>query len=413
MVFQLLHTFKMKILIIDSDVWMNKGGGGIVLGMVEVLEDILNEPDIVVQCNNPDACRRHLDWDGVTFHKVVPPYARNITQMLPTLLSTTKQIFQKNFSSVPLVGETTIKDIQDADLVLGAGGGYIGGDYYLSVLSAYRLWIAKQLGKPVAIGPNTVEPFEFGVLEYFTIKFLKSVDHIMAREHFTVNYLDDLGLGGKTSFVPDAVFNMRPDSSIKGKQLLSDEGVPNTQCIGVTVRDWHFKETNNPEYRRYEYIRSVSSLLEHISDCLNCHPVLVRQVHRDLNLSRTVARHSSLSSEEFTVITGKYTPRQIVSMMEEFELLIGTRLHSVLMSLVAGTATGAIGYGMKSEAIMDHLGFHDEVVPIGQVSPDDLKQMSTRLFENKGEYEQRTKSRIKEVRSDATNQWGIILGDLL
>jgi len=396
-----------NILLIDSSIWENKGGGGIILGMVNVLQNLFAQPEITVHCNNPDACETHLDWD-VEFKECYPAYPNDSSDIQPLARQTgsllTEAVFARAGISTPSDG---LADYTDADIVLGAGGGYIGGYNRGTPISLFRLWFAGKLGKPVLIGPNTVEPFGYEWLQSLSVPMLKSVDHIMSREQNTSAYLDSLSLGDITTAVPDAVFMMEQDESINGKTILQDETAADGPYAGVTVRDWHFNRSDKPAKRRREYLESVADTIDYLSEDCGYSVLVAQQEHRDLEISYTVS--GMAETDGVSVMEGQYTPSEIVGAYSAMDLLVGTRLHSVLMALVGGTPAIHISYGTKGVGIMSSLDFEDYVVDISEVTFSDLKSMIDDIIANHDKIADKVERQLSEKRAESMTEWERIM----
>jgi len=396
-----------NILLIDSSIWKNKGGGGIVLGMVNVLQDLFEEPEITVHCNEPELCDQHLNWD-VNFKKCYPVYPEKIAELTTVVKESGILLGETILNRISFLKYTdNFADYVDADIVLGAGGGYIGGYNRGTPISLFRLWFASQLGKPVILGPNTVEPFGYDWLQKVSIPLLKSVDHIMSREQYTTDYLDSLSFGNRTSSVPDAAFMMYNDSSIDGQEILNNESSESGPYAGVTVRDWHFNRTENPDKRRQEYLESVADTIDYLNEEYGYHVLIAQQVHRDLELSYTVS--GMAETDDVSVMEGHYTPTEMVSTYSELKLLVGTRLHSVLMAFVGGTPAVDISYGVKGHGIMSSLGLDEYVIDISDITFSQLSAMVDDVVINLSRMEKEIENKLSKKRQTTKSEWGRIL----
>jgi polysaccharide pyruvyl transferase WcaK-like protein len=391
------------ILLIDSSIWENKGGGGIILGMINILQDVFNQPKITVHCNDPGACEANLDWD-VEFKKCYPAYPENVRSIRPVAREIGSLCGEAALARTGLsMPSDEVKDYTDADIVFGAGGGYIGGYNRGTPVSLFRLWFASKLGKPVLIGPNTVEPFGYEWLKTLSVSMLKSVDHIMSREQNTTAYLDSLSLSDNTVGVPDAVFMMEQDETIDGEAIVQDETAESGPHAGVTVRDWHFNRSAEPAKQRQEYLESVADTIDYLSEECGYSVLVAQQEHRDLELSYTVS--GMAETNDVSVMEGEYTPSEIVGAYSAMDILIGTRLHSVLMAFVGGTPAVHISYGTKGVGIMSSFDFEDYVVDISEVTSATLRAMIDGIIENYNETVDNIERQLSKKRTESMSEW--------
>ena len=80
--------------------------------------------------------------------------------------------------------------------------------------------------------------------------------------------------------------------------------------------------------------------------------------------------------------------KNIMQQLKEVDILIGTRLHMSILSLIVGTPVFPIAYEFKTEELFSNLGLGKHVVSIDDISPELIVNQYThfiREIDNKRE----------------------------
>jgi colanic acid/amylovoran biosynthesis protein len=72
------------------------------------------------------------------------------------------------------------------------------------------------------------------------------------------------------------------------------------------------------------------------------------------------------------------SPQALKALYAELEVMIGTRMHANILSIISGTPVVAVAYEHKTAGIMNMLGLASFVVPIDQAS-ERLQAVTQRL----------------------------------
>jgi colanic acid/amylovoran biosynthesis protein WcaK/AmsJ len=266
-----------------------------------------------------------------------------------------------------------IRTLRASDAVVSVPGGY-----FLSPTALDAAWLnhwielslAVVLKRPTVLGPCSLGPFH-GPQRRLMRWLFERVDGIALREGESEAHVRGTGYRGPLIRTTDAGF---------GVDLLPPDGGPNAQTdrplIGVSVRWFHFAGSPDPAAAQRAYFQSVADAVSTlIGDAGRA--VFVPQVRAsaddDIAAAReVVALMPSALRARVSVKEENLTPYEAAALYANFDLLIGTRMHANIISMLVGTPAVAIAYEHKTTGIMTELGLDDLVVDIAECNTDAL-----------------------------------------
>jgi colanic acid/amylovoran biosynthesis protein len=232
-----------------------------------------------------------------------------------------------------------------ADLVVGCPGGYMNSFYGFShKLTVFRL--AKKLGKKTAIYAQS-----FGPLDQKGEADLKNgaeyLDVLMARDNRSMETLENLGLGNLTIRSNDAAFSLPPESP----QARSGR-------IAFSVRDWKFDARNQMKYEALVTSMAAELIkkgfaITFLSTCQG----IEGYVNDSATANRICGNLPAEIRTRVEVDTAYYNLDQLRKKLSEFELIVGTRLHMCILSLMSGVPAFNISYEFKGKELYDYIGW--------------------------------------------------------
>lgn len=273
----------------------------------------------------------------------------------------------------------TVRELSDADMVVGKGG-YIFVDRaglrgLLALwMTAFPLMLATRLGVPAVVHPTSVGPLREPLSRWLVRWILRRVDLILVRDPYSFSEALALGIGeDRIVLVPDSVFGMAPPSEDECRQAARRVGLESARFAAVTILHGGADSSADQRFRRKlaGLLRDVlsSSLVERI--------VVVAQVAQsrplgpnqgpvvafggDVPVSREFVR--LVGDERVSLVEEDLPPDQLVALYGASMFTIGCRLHSALFSLIGGTPAFAVSMaGRKSIGVYAGLGLTEYVV---------------------------------------------------
>jgi len=361
----------------------NKGDLAITQATVDALSGRFQEAEITLmstfRVNDPDFWfhnRKMKENDIDIIQGILPtPYIGSNTSFIINLLAAArlfKDIIQlKTSLSIPFLGKLVggkqhlaVSTMRKADLVVVKGGQFIYNDKE-DLRGDLFLWrtlqpikVAHQLNKKIIIFGQSVGGFATIKSEKIAAKYLKLCDKILVREKLSYDLLAKYNVKN-LELIPDTAFYIDKKDVEINLNNKEDKDV-----LGITVVNWNFAESNNPEEAKEQYVSNLIYAIEESTVKHNLFPVFIPQVtvrhhgKSDLDLINLISVKLNEKGIKHYIVKEDYSSSEMVGLYSKCKLLIGTRLHSCILAAVAGTPVIAIRYqGFKTQGVMNMLGF--------------------------------------------------------
>lgn len=281
----------------------------------------------------------------------------------------------------PLIRKKSINSVVSSDMIVGLGGHWLFNyrkynprsyGRLINLLSPFA--IAKKFNIPYFLLGHSIGPFDDFISKHIVNFFLKNATLIYTRESISAKmFIKDLGFDNtKIKIIPDCAFYLTPLYSERIISILSDYKLEKNKFWVITVRKWTDKKNN--EFFLNEMAKLIKKIL---SNNLTDRVVLVAntlgptKIEDDRDI--TALLYKKVKELPVVKIEDDLLPRELVALYGEAELLIGTRFHSVIFALDAGTPVYAISYyGPKAWGIMEMLGMKDLCIDMESFTSEDV-----------------------------------------
>ncbi|GIV62058.1 MAG: polysaccharide pyruvyl transferase [Rhodothermaceae bacterium] len=297
------------------------------------------------------------------------------------------------------MNSSTLSLYEKADLVLDAGGGSLfSSNKYFFYLGLYQhlfnLWIAKKMGKPVIVAPQSIGPL-FRVHDLKLSMFvLREMDEIMVRERFSSLLLEKEKINHH--LVPDIAFIGGfvgdPSDEVSDQIRRIDDTYFN---VGVTVLDWRWAFEG---YRGHsEIIESyLRKIAESLSICSNMYRMKVWVIPQvtagfgdsDYGVSMRLKDiiNSNYAGVEVEVVeTNAVNPSDLSHLYSKMDVMIGSRMHSCILSIVQGVPTIGLAYQPKTIGTYELLGLSGYCFDVRYFDVIDLVNKLNFVIQNRAE----------------------------
>lgn len=420
----------MKILLTHAYAKENKGDAAIVSVLLQQLNNAFPGSDITISIYDDDT--KYKSFYG---YKVISNsmylgihHFQNLLFKLPytfyieTLLLLWALLYRLLGHSATFVLPKSTRDIAreylENDLFVAAGGGYLRGKKGIReninlILLLNPFIIGILLKKPIILYTQSIGPFATTFQGWITRVVLNKTRLIFVREDHTLMTLKAIGV--KANLVirtTDAGFLFNSDKEFQLSDFIENtEALKQKTLVGITVRKWL-----NPEGQD-KFEKSVALFIDRVTEDKNIIILFISQVtsttHNDDD--RDVAnRIASLVVNKQQIIncTGNYDHYELKQFYSCLDFLVGTRFHSVIFSLTSFVPALAIEYEYKAGGIMKDLGLSKWVIPIEQVTADNLYEKFKQLLSARNSYKQKLQkvlpdyiSKAKEVEKHMNNAY--------
>lgn len=283
--------------------------------------------------------------------------------------------------------------IRSTDLFISGGGSLLQDVtstrsliYYLAIMK-----INKIFGKPVMVYANGIGPIERKLNRFLSKHILNNVDLITLRDERSMEYVKELGIKNKNTFVTaDPVFTLEADSIDRVEEIFDIEGIPrDKKLIGVSIRQW--KRSKN-------LVPIMVDAINYMVEKYNVNILLVPMHYpEDLDISMEI---KNLVDKNCFVIKEKYSVEEIMGVIRDFEIIIAMRLHSLIYAANQEVPMIGLSYDPKVDGILKSLGM-GSICNVEDFTLEELKTKIDYVIENKDTLKERLKEQDKELKNKA------------
>ena len=311
------------------------------------------------------------------------------------------QIGLKLFRKNTIKKNKSLELLENADIIVVCGGGFLGGKKLDSLMHIYQIYVDTLFKKPVYVMGNSIEPISNKVVKKYTEGVLKRVDYIFAREKITEEYLKKILPFNKFCRIPDMAFSLEDkEYEFDYMDKLKKE---NDIIIGITVRNWNFPNVKDKNKAKENYLKAVADSMDFIIEKYNSVFVFVPQVIVEFGDDTETAKEIKKimkNSNKFVIRNDDYSPYEIKAMASNCDYFIGTRMHSNIFATSMKIPTTAIAYEKKTNGIMETVNMSDYVVEIDTITKEELVSTIEKMINNRKEIIKILNKRIPEIREE-------------
>ena len=282
-----------------------------------------------------------------------------------------------------------LKQYREADIVLGAPGGYINS-YYGIFDKLYVLFMCKLLGKKTAIYSQSVGPLNARDANRFSF-FLNFLDLVYVRDCLSYDTAKALSVGrNNIRLTEDAAFLLEPNLINRNKM----------KKVAVSVRDWAFDSRDKDKY--YFLIAELVKCcvlngysVEFLSTCQGVPGYL-----DDSKVAEGIVDAHLKEVEIVTIDKERRTLSDLRTKLNEYDFVIGTRLHMCILSILNGIPAFNISYEAKGTECYAYLGMSEYSIDYNAEHVMATEQIND-FINNLDKLEKHLKERIVMSHSDS------------
>lgn len=318
----------------------NAGDEAILYAMLKTLKKIEPELEITVLTHDPEKTLKQYAGMGI---KVANRW--KIFEVIPALFR--------------------------CDLLL-SGGGSLFQDvsssnsplYYLGII-----FLARLFDKPVMLYAQGIGPLKKKRNRRLASWILNMVNKITVRDQESKEDLIELGIQQEIIVTADAVLALqkqeieeKPGQEIlKRYEIKREEG---EKLLGVYLRPWEKNEYLLP------LVEALNAMMEK-----NWKIVFV-PMHFPGDIPVAKEAVHLLNNHQGVILRETYSPEEMISITKNFDLVVGMRLHSLIMAVVAGVPMVGLSYDPKVERFLRQAG-QVALLSVNNLNAQNLVEMLT------------------------------------
>lgn len=286
------------------------------------------------------------------------------------------------------------KTIKNSDLLISGGGSLLqdvtskkGILYYLGVI-----FCGKILNKPVLVYSQGIGPVNLKRNRKLTALILNRVNEITVRDTNSKKDLEEMGVKKEIIVSVDPVLGFSSDeiNVEKGRELLErvDVNINDGKILGISVRPWKTPQAN---------FIALAEACDQLA--LQGWQIVFIPMHfpEDIQASREVAKHMK---EKAFLLKENYSPSEALSIYKAVDMVIGMRLHSLIMAAVVEKPFVAISYDPKVNRFMDLIHIK-RVLDINSLKCQEILDLVQNTWENRSGFLNNLSSKLVDLRTQA------------
>lgn len=324
----------------------NQGDESILDGIITQVENAyqIDRKNILVFTNNPEQTKQRYGTD------VAPLFIHRKTD--PMKFIATIQHHRKIFPTL--------------DLLLIGGGGILM-DLYKNNPFVYGMYglLVRMTKIPAAIFGAGVGPINTFIGKQFIKMTATAAKVIAVRDEESKQMLRDIGVKQPINVIMDPAFYLR----------YNEEPQKNAKPlkIGVTAITY-FHDSYWPTHDEKKYGAYIQGMADNLDN------ILAKEPEAEIEFFSTKHPYDTVTTKDIrdlmthkdrTIVHDKMLNHQeIIRLITDLDLVIGTRLHSLILSIVAKTPIIGVGYHDKVMDVMESAHCRENTLTINEVSVD-------------------------------------------
>jgi len=273
--------------------------------------------------------------------------------------------------------------LRDTNLFISGGGGLLQDStgkgwsilYYLGLIL-----IARIFSVPIIIYAQGIGPINKQINRKLVKWILNKVDLITVRDSASKELLENLGIINSSIYVnSDAAFLLkkRQVTDIINKYPHIKSLICSNSCstIGISVRDF---DEENKDLKRV-FAKLVDDLIEYYKVKVVFLPF---KFNEDVYISEEIISLMK-NKNQIDILKTKLEPEELLSLLPQFSLMVGVRLHSIIFSAIANIPFIAINYDPKVKNFVENLCLPELLLELENISLKTIKEKIKYIKENK------------------------------
>jgi polysaccharide pyruvyl transferase WcaK-like protein len=331
----------------------------------------------------------------VLAHSIDPEYTRATCGVEPVFAPPGRSRLGKAWA--------LLRAYRSADVFLVSGGTPIFDYFYAS--RAFHLGIPLLLGKPmvwVGIGTKPVTS-RFG--RWFYRSLLARARYVGVRDPEVAQRLRAMGVARPLEVTADSAVCLEPDASAPAAALLADAGLdpaaPTIALCPIHLSDDYRRHYHEPVPRatREAAYAALATLADHLVD--SGRQVAFLPMHRvapddDREAIREVQRRMRHAAP---LLLPPEEPRAVAALLGQMALLVGMRLHALVLASARGVPVVGIGFDTKVGSYMDYLGMGDYCASIHGLSAERLVELTETAWRRRDALRAALEARMRSWRA--------------
>lgn len=419
----------MKILIVNLHSSLNAGDDVLTRVSVDLLHKNFPTAQISFAMNDPASCPdpemavgSFITWlkpDGAFGKGTLFGFGALGFSCLAALLY--RLLGLKIFSLLPHRFSKLLKAYDEADIVISSAGNFLyssGRFGFAFLLNSFVLIYALLLGKPLYALPQTLGPIKHRWEGWLLGWIARRMRWLFVRDPISMRLLESVrGWHERCRLVPDVAFLFAGGEQAEGQALLAKAGAqPYAPRLGVTLINW---QAQNVQFKRQAaYETAVATAIRTFIHKTNGQAILFSQVRGPtlaeddrVPARRVHAMLADLNNQVVLIEEANVTADSLKAAYGLMDIFMGTRLHSNIFALAAGTPAVMLQYQYKTRGVVETMDLTEWVIDINDVNEEKLSEKLLKLWNERAAAKKKIEEAVKETVKEIEQVGSIIAAD--
>ena len=377
----------MKILINNVYSYRNRGDSAIVEATAKWFERNVKDAEIYLLSQyweDNEAYYDEFGWESVPMLWDIPMTSNKVRRLLLAGGKFMGMLFALLFVRKRRSTHDANWLYKNCDLLIDAGGGALySSNQYVFYLGLYQhlvnLFAGVLCGTKVVIAPQSIGPL-YRWHDIVAVKYvIRKLDVVFVREKISKEFLEQLKV--PCELAPDCAFlgAYLREVTQEADKLCQAINCADHLKIGLTVLNWNWAAARglDSEEGMATYLRKIAKTMKLIAEGRELKVYLyshadVEHTVSDYVVSCEMASLLEGEGVEAQVVSPEFTASDLHHLYSEMDVIVGSRMHSCIISLMAGTPVVALAYQPKSLGVLSLCGMEDHVCDAYSFEVDDL-----------------------------------------
>lgn len=265
-----------------------------------------------------------------------------------------------------------------ADIIISTGGTYLVEHYDLHP-RLLELELALSSGRPLMMFTQSLGPFRKADNIARIRRLAERAVCVLLRDELSRRHLLEVGVKhANTSIAGDAAFALRPRSARTATSAV--------RRVAISVRSWtHFSRRDGMPAYKQAIARTVEHLIRNracsVTFVSTCQGTPEYWTDDSATAFEILSLLDDASKSQVTVNSQFNRPDALLTYLQDFDLVIATRMHVAILALCAGVPVFPIAYEFKTRELFDvSLGAPGWVLGIEDLTANMLIERVEALF---------------------------------
>jgi len=332
--------------------YKNTGDEVILASMIKTIRDEFKDVEIIVLSSDPAYTSK--------VHDVVAVPLMYFDILSLCSLALRKRLFE------------TVNAIRTSDVFILGGGGFLSDWQSWTVILQWlgQVMLAKMFGKKVMLYAIGAGPIITKIGRFLTRIILnRCADIITVRDEKSKEWLESAGVKKRIYVTADPAILLEPVKPDRISKILKEERIDSSKpLVGIAISPiFHIQKYWPNQQKKFLKFKNVwPKVVDFIISKLDANVIFIpMQIPTDRDFASELIKNVE-NKDRVKIITGEYTPQEMMGIIGRMDMIIGMRLHSLILATRMNVPVLGIMYHHKVECFLEQIGQKKWAVGIGE-----------------------------------------------